>query len=583
MEVKTKSLAAALLASWLAAPGLLLAQEQGDASSAGADSASGLSAPVQIDALAAPLSGASALAAGPASLGAAALPASALNAALTGNTAVLPAQKAAIPAFATRGPAPSAAAADMTSAAPIPTPPAEPYFAKILVKLGADPALAGRLGEAALEPSEESRAAPSQTPDLAAAAVEGSAGAGLSTREKAAVIAAALVAAHPALAAWPGALISELETQTGVAPQDVAAVVQAAGFAVPSEDAAAALPATPAWTAAWGRRVSFAAKVADGAQALLGAKSLAEQIRAENALNSLRQSPDFAIFPTAVRQSLQSLVSAARQRRLGSAATPLNEAARAQAPPASPAQARAIAEARTEAADLGLPAGPQAPAVARAAGNPLSALKKENFVVLPAREVPDFPLENRILAAIDESEAKSPGGFWQWAFLEEGGRQWRTNKKQTPELVADVRAFAEGLTRELQAALPDENIAIRDVQIRVNPPPETAVKLHVDGGYITLTCALRGPGTVIYDDAGGRVRRLETPPGAAAFVSSKDREFADGMPGAVHSAPASGAARRVIFIIRYKRAGQAEISGDARARQNERDAKRIKAAEKFAR
>jgi len=571
MGVKIRGLAAAMLASWLAATGLLCAQEQ-DAASDGAE-VSGLSAPVQINSLAAPLSGADGLAAGPASLDAAALPASALNAAVPGN-AVLPPQKTAISAAPQAGISNSAA---QPAATPAPERP-EPYFAKALTQLGVDPVLVGRLAAASREPSAEKSAAAGQTPDLAAAVVLGHAGARLSAREKITVVAAALAAAHPEFETPRAALLSELEAQSGVDPKDVAALARAAGFNLESADFqdAGTPPAAQGWTSSWGRHLAFAAKTAAAARAVLRPKSLADAARAENALNILRRAPEFAIFPSSVRHGVQAVLSRALEERRGPVHAPLNESARAQAPP-SPAQAAALAQARGEAADLGLPAEPQA---ARTAANPLSALANGGFAVLSPRDVPDFSLESRILNAIEKRRLdNASSSFWQWPFMEEGGR-WRADKRQTPDLVADVRRFAEALTISLQDALPDEHIEMRDVQIRVDPPPQTGAKLHVDGGYITATCALSGPGTVIYDDAGGRARRLQAPPGAVAFVSDLDREFARNIPGAVHAAPTAGTAGRVVLIIRYKRQGQAPASSEQRLRQKDRNDRRIKAVEK---
>jgi len=570
MGVKTRNLVAALLLVTL--PGLLFAQEQ-DAASAGADAVSGLSAPVQIDALATPLSGANSLPSGPASLGATALPASALNAALSQNAAVLPPPKSAISVAPQAGISNGAVQpADAMAATQ------EPYFAKALARLGVDPVLAGRLAAASREPSSEKSAASGQTPDLAAAVVLGHAGARLSPREKIAVIAAAIAAAHPEFEPRHAALLSELEAQTGVDRKDVAALVRAACLNPKSADSqdAGSQPQAQDWTSSWGQHLAFASKTAAAARAVLRPKSLADAVRAENALNALRQAPEFAIFPSSVRHGVQAVLSRALEQRRGPAHAPLNESARAQAPP-NPAQAAALAQARGEAANLGLPAEPQA---ARAAANPLSALKNDGFAILSPQDVPDFFLESRILAAIEKHRTENASSsFWQWPFMEEGGR-WRTDKRQTPELVADVRRFAEALTAELQDALPDENIQMRDVQIRVDPPPQTGAKLHVDGGYITATCALSGPGTVIYDDSGGRVRRLQAPQGAVAFVSNLDREFARNIPGAVHAAPTTETAGRVILIIRYKRLGQEPASSDQRLRQNDRNARRIKAVEK---
>ncbi len=578
MKLRAWRAAAALL---LLAPGLIFAQEQGD-SAAGADATPDLTAPVQINSLAAPLSGSGFLTGAPTSLSQTALPPSALNAAAPQAAASDVAPKTA----ALAQPAQAAATASTPIGAPqdrtVSPAAQDPYFAQALAQLGASPALCARLGVAAARTPENPNA-PAQTPDLAAAAaVAGPAGASLSRPQKIAVILSAVFAAHPELQARNAALVSEIEDQGGVYPEDVAALVQAAGF---GRDAATPkLSAENAWISRWGRHAAFAAATAAAVAALARPKSLGEAVRAEQTLNTLRQSPEFAIFPSSVRRAAEALLIAARNRRRPGHPALFNEAARSQAPPANPAQARAIGEVRAEAADLGLSAGPEIAAAAHAAANPLSALKNGSFAVLSPSQVPDFHLESRILTAIDKSAAENPGGgFWQWAFLEEGGREWRTNKKQSPELVADVRSFVEGLTRELQAALPEENIAIRDVQIRVNPPPETGAKLHVDGGYITLTCALRGPGTVIYDDAGGRVRRLEAPPGAAAFVSNMDREFAVGFGGAVHAAPVSGTDGRVVLIVRYKNPDQAETARDARTRQTERTAKRIKIIEKFAR
>ncbi len=571
MCVKIRGFAAAV---FLAAPGLLRAQERSKTSAVEVGSLSEVSAPVQLGFLSLPLSSLDAPRLPSQALGENALAPSAVSAEVP---VALKPQERAVVAQAFGGTASEA----RTAAAPPAKPrPATPYFAKVLVRLGAGPDLAAHLGDAASAPSQESHAAPGRTPDLVAAALEGPAGAELSKREKIAVIAAALAAAHPELSK-SGALISELEAQAGLSAQDVSALIEAAGYEAPGGGAEQS--SREAWTASWGRRVAFAARLAASARNLLRAKDQNEQIRAEKALDALRRSPDFTIFPAAVERSIRALVNAAQERRLGLRNAALNESAHAQAPP-SPMQAAALAEARREASALGLPeeakTATKGSAASSAGAGALAALKNGGYAIVPPDEVPESLLEKQILRAIDRSLAKGPGGFWLWEFLDQYSGAWQTNKRQTPELVADVRRFVESLTRALQAALPEEGIEIRDVQIRVDAPSKTDTDPHIDGAYITATCALRGPGTIIYDDAGGRVKRLQAPEGAVAFLSNMEREFARGIPGAIHTAPWSGTSGRVVLIVRYKSANRPYIFSRDVRRWDQTAAKRISAVKK---
>ncbi|MDE1977466.1 MAG: hypothetical protein KGI84_09460, partial [Elusimicrobia bacterium] len=563
MKLRAWRAAAALL---FLAPALARAQEQGDSAS-GADAVSGLSAPVPINSLAAPLSGPGFLTDAPASLSRTALPPSALNAAapqaaasdVAPQTAALtPHPMIAAPAAADNAPEAAPAAAQ---------PAAPPYFVSALVKLGAPADLARQLSDYQLSrhpggqnPLYHGLGHSQDVPNLTALSLNGLPEGSLTDSQKALLITAAAFhdidplrrpGTPPGVARTRGYLASDprsrrlledLSARFGFTPAQVLALIDATDFspdpeeqkrlqAVFEDSVRQAFPdeASRQWALLWGRRLSFfdksAAYVGGPKSAERQVLALADELRAAAAaagkagptdrqmidgtpsfLKALRSSPDFALLPPAAQANFAAVSKHFELKARGLPSPYDAEGTQSRGPPtalneAARAQARALSEARTQAQEaLGLPSLPGASAAGRAQSNPLSALKNGSFAVLSPGQVPDFHLESRILAAIDKSAAENPGsGFWQWAFLEEGGREWRTNKKQPPELVADVRSFVEGLTRELQAALPDENIAIRDVQIRVNPPPETGAKLHVDGGYITLTCALRGPGTVIYD------------------------------------------------------------------------------------
>jgi hypothetical protein len=200
-------------------------------------------------------------------------------------------------------------------------------------------------------------------------------------------------------------------------------------------------------------------------------------------------------------------------------------------------------------------------------GVSLDGLRTAGFAALPPYALLDLETESAALAEIDSRYA--PEGR-PWATFVELSRpptlpsagETRWDDAKHARLNALLRPFVERLTTAVNRALPGERVKVRDVQLRLETKARAAdVGIHVDlGGYVTATYALRGDGTDLYLTApGGAVRVIRGPPHTAAIVTNKEREWATGIPGTVHAAPALGLGKmRVVLIVRFYRPGREE-------------------------
>lgn len=191
----------------------------------------------------------------------------------------------------------------------------------------------------------------------------------------------------------------------------------------------------------------------------------------------------------------------------------------------------------------------------------LAQLRTRGWSLLPAGSIVTPALASSINRYVDANKDKVPFNTWE---LQDEYKGTLRDAGGTKELIDEV-------TRRLQAALPGEGITLRDAQLRVRPPDaRDSDMLHVDGGYITFTITLKGPGTLLYDvDAKGNVRELEAPVNSVAIITNTDRERATGVAGTVHSSPSPSFFRdqisdRRVLIVRYKRAGQERAKDDER-------------------
>lgn len=138
--------------------------------------------------------------------------------------------------------------------------------------------------------------------------------------------------------------------------------------------------------------------------------------------------------------------------------------------------------------------------------------------------------------------------------LYDAPRGWKDDVGAKEDGTGGFKELLEAVAAELHAALPGERFSMRDAHVRVvrNGMPG-GEKIHADlGGYMTLTLALDGPGTVLYLNEAGRWVRSEAPTGAVAVITNAEREVVAGAEATVHSAPNRVVARRTVLIVRYK-------------------------------
>ncbi len=196
---------------------------------------------------------------------------------------------------------------------------------------------------------------------------------------------------------------------------------------------------------------------------------------------------------------------------------------------------------------------------------PLAALKTRGYAVVPAAMKPEQA--QAILAAADAHWPDHGSLFSEWELYGVRAKdKWDVNLRQTPAVIEAARAFTDGFTRVLNEALPNEGLTVNDVRLRLgNDAAPNAEELHVDGSYVTVTVALRGPGTVVYepkDDGSVYVRRALA--GEAAAITNRDRWFLTNAPATVHSSPKPTDPKRVLLLIRYSAARSAEIPRERR-------------------
>lgn len=142
---------------------------------------------------------------------------------------------------------------------------------------------------------------------------------------------------------------------------------------------------------------------------------------------------------------------------------------------------------------------------------------------------------------------------------------WKPDVGTRADGTGGFKELLEAAEAALHASLPGEKFSMRDAHVRVirNGLPG-GEKIHADlGGYMTLTLALEGPGTVVYLNEAGRWTSFEAPTGAASVITNAERETVTGAEATIHSAPNRVLARRTVLIVRYK----PDVPLDASARK----------------
>jgi len=191
----------------------------------------------------------------------------------------------------------------------------------------------------------------------------------------------------------------------------------------------------------------------------------------------------------------------------------------------------------------------------------LDSLRTAGYAAVPPYALIDRESESAALAEIDSNYAGRLSTFLELSqppsIHSAGETRWDDAKH--PRLNALLRPLVERLTAELNRALPGENVKVRDVQVRLETKARAAdTGVHVDlGGYVTATYSLRGGGTDLYlTGSDGSVRVIRGMTHAVAIVTNMEREWATGVPGTVHAAPALDLGQtRVVLIVRYYRPG----------------------------
>lgn len=178
-----------------------------------------------------------------------------------------------------------------------------------------------------------------------------------------------------------------------------------------------------------------------------------------------------------------------------------------------------------------------------------SALAARGFEVLSPSSLSSRALARAVLAGMPRDAAP---GLDEWRLF---ARKTGWDAASAPG-GAEIKRFTRALTAALRARLPGEEFELDVVHLRLTVGrPGYASHPHFDAGYLTVTCAVEGPGTVLYWREGSQARRRGTPTGSTAVITSQRRQAATGVPSTIHSAPFGRLRRRVVLIVFYTRAG----------------------------
>ncbi|MBI3299365.1 MAG: hypothetical protein HYZ75_14455 [Elusimicrobia bacterium] len=178
--------------------------------------------------------------------------------------------------------------------------------------------------------------------------------------------------------------------------------------------------------------------------------------------------------------------------------------------------------------------------------------KNGHSVSAPGVGIPEGLLER--MAAVAAKRSKS-------ALTEKGevielydAGRWKADPGAREDGGGGFKELLDGAYAELAKALPGEAFELRDAHLRIvrdDVPAGNAI--HADlGGYMTLTLALDGPGTVLYLPESGGYKTSEAATLSMAVITNAEREALTGDLSTLHSAPQRVVPRRTMLIVRYK-------------------------------
>lgn len=483
------------------------------------------------------------------------------NTAVAGSVA--PAQSAAAPAQSASSPANPPGPGGSQAATP-PAPPSGPYYVEALVKLGAPRELAANLAMAqnarfaavsngALELARAREAA-----DIMARTTESRAGYTLSKPQKALlIVTAALRGADLEKDEKAAALLASLSKTLGFSPEQAKTLLAAAkpgmdearrniAAAAVKKAAAASFGESAAWASEWAERMTYFERASSFSKAGAGVK-LSES---PADIQELHRDPNLVFLPVALQAQIKQ------------------EALRLSGAPATGPPSAALRQLQAAASE------PDKVKVA-AAQDGLSALSSSGWAVVPGEAILPAADAQYLLSRIDENWPGKDSLFRTWDLIE--GRNWRVNKMHDEPVVAIVQRMMGRLTGMLDAAT-NEGLVPVEVQLRFGNDHPSG--LHVDGGYITATMALRGPGTMIFEEfQNGGLNTVRAGTNQLAVITNTDREFLTNVAGTVHSTPPPTDPKRVVFIIRFRAARTPELNNQRQGQPykdlEERNRKRV--------
>lgn len=179
-------------------------------------------------------------------------------------------------------------------------------------------------------------------------------------------------------------------------------------------------------------------------------------------------------------------------------------------------------------------------------------LHGRGFVVLPGAALPSRSLTREVLRGLAPDGRP---GLREWRlYARKTG--WNAAAGKTPPGYRRIKEFTRALTSHLRRALADESFELDVVHLRMTCGlPAYTNHPHFDSGYLTASCALAGPGTVLYWRDGSGVHSRRTATGSTAVITSQRRQAATGIASTIHSAPLGKLRRRVVLIVFYTRGG----------------------------
>lgn len=196
------------------------------------------------------------------------------------------------------------------------------------------------------------------------------------------------------------------------------------------------------------------------------------------------------------------------------------------------------------------------PATVAALRPRLAELSTKGYVILPA-ELISPERAATIQAELASPAAPLPRALWDV----EQERTWSLRGSYATEEARSAFTQATALADEihglLSGALTEERLELGSAQARLTaggPAGTTVARVpHPDGGYLTTTVALHGPGTVLYLPRGqGVFEAVPVPERAIAVITNPAREDATGAPTTLHASPSEPVVDRSLLVISHR-------------------------------